>query len=81
MVKMALKMVKNHENYTKIFNFFDIFGKIFDNKPTFGLLVSVENIPNYSCFGYRFSQYIFPKKLEIPKLLPKRMVLLDGIWR
>ena len=72
---MALKMVKNHKNYTKIF---DIFGKIFGNKPTFGLSVSVKNIPNYSCFGYWFSRYIFPKKLEILKLLPKRMALLQS---
>ena len=39
MVKMALKMVENHKDYTEIFDIFDIFGKIFGNKPAFGLSV------------------------------------------
>ena len=61
-------MVKNHKIYTGNF----------DNRLStikfwyFG----VENVPNYSCFGYWLSRYIFPKKLKIPKLLPERITLV-----
>ena len=42
-----------------------------------------ENVPNYSVFYFRDRRYIFPKLLEIPKLLPKRMALIPmyvHIW-
>ena len=69
MVEMALKMVKNQEFYTGNFN----------NLSNFGISVSVKNVPNYSCFGYPLSRYIFPKKLEIPKLLLERITLVSII--
>ena len=76
MVKMALKMVKNHENYTGIFDFLPKISTSYRKWPTFGISVSVENVPNYSVFYFRDRRYIFPKLLENPKLLPKRMALL-----
>ena len=69
MVKMALKMVENHEYYTKITG-------ILDSRHIFDVSTSVENVPNYLCFGYWLSRYIFPKLLEFPKALSKRMALV-----
>ena len=44
---------------------------------TFDFRQTVENVPNSLVFYFRDRRYIFPKKLEIPKLLPKRMALLN----
>ena len=77
MVKMALKMVGNHENYTKIFNFLPKISTSYGKWPAFGISASVKNVPNYSVFYFRDRQYIFPKLLKNPKLLPKRMALVQ----
>ena len=45
---------------------------------TFDNNTNTKNVPNYSFFGYRLSQYIFLKKLGIPKLLPESMALLSA---
>ena len=52
-----------------------IFGKIFGNKLIFGNDTDTENVQEYLTFDYRLSRYIFPKLLEIPKLLPERIGL------
>ena len=53
--------------------------RVFEREPLSISLDGTKIVPKYSCFGYRFSRYIFPKKLGIPKLLPKRMALIL-IW-
>ena len=70
MVEMALKMVKNHEYYTEITG-------IFDSRHIFDVSTSVENVPNYLSFGYRFSRYNFTKLDRSSKALPKRMALVE----
>ena len=68
MVKMALKMVKNHKNYTGIFD-------SYQKCRSFDVSTTVENVPNYSSFDFRLSRYIFTKLLEFPKALSKCMFL------
>ena len=73
---MALKIVKNHKNYTKIINFLPKILTSYQKWLAFGISVSVKNVPNYSDFYFRERRYIFLKLLENPKLLPKRMALV-----
>ena len=69
MVKMALKMVENHDYYTEITG-------IFDGRHIFDVSVSDENVPNYSSFDFRLSRYNFTKLYRSSKALPKRMALI-----
>ena len=82
--KMA-KSVKNDSKITKIipeFVWFWPFSVRFSvtSRLTFGLSVSVKNVLKYSTFDYWLSRYIFPKLLEIPKLLPECMALISTLW-
>ena len=73
MVKMALNVVENYKNYTEITG-------IFDSRHIFDFSTSVENVPKYSTFDFWLSRYIFPKLLEFPKALSKRMALPTTHW-
>ena len=77
----AKKWSKMAKKQTKYFGTFSVISVIFSGFRkwlTFGISVSVENVPNYSVFYFRDRRYIFAKLLKNPKLLPKRMALLNS---
>jgi hypothetical protein len=51
MVKMALNMVENYENYTEITG-------IFDSRHIFDVSTRVKNVPKYSSFDFRLSTFL-----------------------
>ena len=72
---------KIDQKWSKITKIIPEFSTSYQKWRTFDFWQTVENVPNYSCFVYRLSRYIFPKLLKIPKLLPKRMALAASILR
>ena len=76
-MKKWSKMAKKKTEYFGTFSVILEKSKNFRKGSPFDKEGQYKNVPKYLCFGYRLSQYIFLKKLGIPKLLPIRMALIE----